>query len=58
MLFNHERPTAWEEVSAWIDQHGSVANTDVVRIGKVETLKASKLLRAWVDQGVLMPLPG
>jgi ATP-dependent DNA helicase RecG len=58
MLFNHERPTAWDEVNAWIDQHGSVANTDVVRIAKVETLKASKLLKAWVDQGVLMPLPG
>ena len=57
-LFNHERPTAWDEVNAWIDQHGSVANTDVVRIAKVETLKASKLLKAWVDQGVLMPLPG
>lgn len=57
-LFNHERPSAWDEVNAWIDQRGSIANADVVRIAKVETLKASKLLKAWVDQGVLMPLPG
>lgn len=57
-LFNHERPTAWDEVSNWIDRYRSIANADVVRIAKVETLKASKLLKAWVDQGVLVPLPG
>ena len=55
-LLNHERPSAWDEVSAWIDQHKLIANADVVRIAKVETLKASKLLKAWVEQGVLMPL--
>jgi ATP-dependent DNA helicase RecG len=30
----------------------------VVRIAGVDTLRASKLLTAWRDQGVLVPLPG
>jgi ATP-dependent DNA helicase RecG len=57
-LLNRERPSAWDEVNVWLDQHGWIANADVVRIAKVETLKASKLLKAWVEQGVLMALPG
>lgn len=57
-LFNLKRPTAWDEVSDWIDRHGSIANADVVRIAGVDTLKASKLLAAWREQGLLMPVPG
>lgn len=57
-LLNLKRPTAWDEVSDWIDREGSIANADVVRIAKVDTLKASKLLGGWREQGLLMPLPG
>lgn len=57
-LFNLKRPTAWDEVSDWIDRHGSIANADVVRIAGVDTLKASKLLAAWREQGLLIPVPG
>lgn len=57
-LFNLKRPTAWDEVSDWIDRHGSIANADVVRIAGVDTLKASKLLTAWREQGLLMSVPG
>lgn len=57
-LFNLKRPTAWDEVSGWIDRHGSIANANVVRIAGVDTLKASKLLAAWREQGLLMPVPG
>ena len=57
-LFNLKRPTAWDEVSDWIDRHGLIANADVVRIASVDTLKASKLLGAWREQGLLMPVPG
>lgn len=57
-LLNLSRPTAWDEVSDWVDRHGSVANADVVRIAGVDTLKASKMLRAWCDDGLLEPLPG
>lgn len=57
-LLNLSRPTAWDEVSDWIDRRGSIANADVVRIAKLDTLKASKLLAAWRDQGLLVSLPG
>jgi ATP-dependent DNA helicase RecG len=56
-LLNLERPSAWDEVSAWIDRHGSIANADLCRIAGVDTLKASKMLATWRDQGVLVPLP-
>lgn len=57
-LFNLKRPSAWDQVNDWIDRHGSIANADVVKIAKVDTLRASKLLAGWRDQGVLVPLPG
>ena len=56
-LLNHERPTVWDEVSHWIDAHGAIANSDLCHIANVDTLAASRMLRAWVDQGVLEPLP-
>lgn len=55
-LLNMERPTIWDEVSDWIDRNGAVANADLCRIAGVDTLKASKMLKAWVDQGVLEQL--
>jgi len=57
-LFNLKRPSAWDQVNAYVDEHGSIANADVVKIAKVDTLRASKLLAGWRDQGVLVPLPG
>jgi ATP-dependent DNA helicase RecG len=57
-LFNAKRPTAWDEVSDWLDRHGSITNADVVRISKLDTLKASKLLTSWRDQGLLVQVPG
>ena len=57
-LFNLRRPSAWDEVSDWIDRHRSIANADVVRIAKVDTLKASKMLGAWREQGLLEALAG
>lgn len=57
MVGNLERPSVWSEVSDWIDRHGSIANADLCRIAKVETLKASKMLGGWVGQGVLEALP-
>jgi len=56
-LLNLERPTVWDEVSHWIDRNGSIANSDICQIAKVDTLKASKMLRAWEEQGVLIRLP-
>ena len=57
-LLNEERPPAWVEVSDWIERNGPIANADVCRIAAVDTLRASKMLRGWVDRGLLEPLPG
>ena len=57
-LLNEDRPPAWVEVSDWIERNGPIANADVCRIAAVDTLRASKMLRAWVDRGLLAPLPG
>ncbi len=56
-LLNLERPTVWDEVSHWIDTHGTIANADLCQIAGLDTLKASKMFRAWVEQGVLVQLP-
>lgn len=56
-LHNMERPTVWDEVSHWIDTHGEIANKDLCKIADVDTLKASRMLMAWVTQGLLEPLP-
>ena len=57
-LFNEDRPAIWTEVNDWVERNGPIANADVCRIASVDTLKASKMLRAWVDRGLLEPLPG
>lgn len=56
-LLNLERQSAWDEVSDWIDRHGSIANAELCKIAGIETLKASKMLGYWVEQGLLEPLP-
>lgn len=53
-LLNEERPPIWEQVSDWIDRNGPLANIDLCRIASVDTLKASKMLKRWVEQGVLL----
>ena len=57
-LLNEERPPAWVEVSDWIDRNGPIANAELCRIAGVDTLRASKMLRGWVDRGLLEPLRG
>ena len=57
-LLNAKRPSVWDIVSDFINRNGSIANADVVGIADVDTLKASKLLTAWRDQGLLVALPG
>lgn len=53
-LLNEERPPIWEQVSDWMDRNGPLANSDLCRIAGVDTLKASKMLKRWVEQGVLL----
>lgn len=56
-LLNLERPTVWDEVSHWIDTHGEIANRQLREITGLDTLEASRMLRAWVAQGLLIALP-
>ncbi|MEO7623931.1 MAG: ATP-binding protein [Gallionella sp.] len=56
-LLNLERPTVWDEVSHWIDGNGSIANRPLREITGLDTLEASRMLRTWVAQGVLIALP-
>ena len=56
-LLNLERPSVWDEVSHWIDMHGEIANRQLREITKLDTLEASRMLRTWVAQGVLVALP-
>jgi len=58
VLLNAKRPTTWAQVSDWVDRHGSIANADLVRIAATDTLKASKQLTAWREQGLLVALAG
>lgn len=53
-LLNERRPAVWEQVSDWVDRHGYIANRDLRRIAEVETLTATRVLRGWVDHGLLV----
>jgi ATP-dependent DNA helicase RecG len=56
-LLNEERPPLWVQVSDWIDRNGPIANSKLREISGMETLTASKQLKQWVTQGVLVALP-
>ena len=56
-LLSLERPTVWDEVSHWIDKNGEITNAELCKIANIHTLPASRMLKVWVDQGVLVQLP-
>lgn len=56
-LLNLERPSVWNEVSDWIDRNGPIGNANLRTIAKWDTLMASRQLRGWVSQGLLVALP-
>ena len=56
-LLNEQRPAAWVQVSDWIDRKGPIANRHVREIASVDTLEASRMLRNWVAQRLLVALP-
>ena len=56
-FLNEERPPLWVQVSDWIDRNGPIANGKLREISGLDTLAASKQLRQWVAQGVLVALP-
>lgn len=54
-MLNEERPPIWEQVSDWMDRHGPISNGQLCEISGLDTLKASKQLKRWVEQGLLVP---
>ena len=53
-LFNEERPSLWDQASAFIDKHGRIANRELCELGDIDTLRASKFLCQWVKKGLLI----
>ncbi len=54
ILRNQNRPSVWEQVVAYIIQHDSIGNAELRRLLQTnDTLGTSKLLKSWVDQGLL-----
>lgn len=53
-LLNESRPAIWEQVSGWIDLHGDMANRDLRVITGSETLEATRMLKGWVESGLLV----
>ncbi|TXI47882.1 MAG: hypothetical protein E6Q50_12475 [Lysobacter sp.] len=56
-LLNEEQPPIWGQVSDWIDRNGPIGNRDLCVIAGLDTLKSSKLLKRWVEQGLLIADP-
>jgi len=53
-LLNEESPPIWEQVSDWMDRNGPLSNAELRQIAEIDTLAASKQLKRWVDQGLLV----
>jgi ATP-dependent DNA helicase RecG len=54
-LFNESRPSVWDQVTAHLDRHITIGNAEVRKLLKRDdTLAASKLIRTWVDAGLLL----
>lgn len=53
-LFNELRPSAWDQVEAYLETNGEVGNAEVRAILRTDDpVKASKLIKSWVDLGLL-----
>ncbi len=55
LLRNQNRPSIWEQVTDYIDKYGTIGNAEVRQLlGIDDTLTASKALKTWVEQGLLV----
>ena len=55
ILLNENRPSAWEQVSDYIDKHGPIGNAHVRAILSTDNvLAASKRIKKWVEMGLLI----
>ncbi len=54
VMLSLERPSVWDRVSSFLEKQGAITNAQLRQIMATDnTLAASKLLRAWVEQGLL-----
>jgi ATP-dependent DNA helicase RecG len=53
-LRNEKRPQIWEQVSDWIERNGFIADRHLREIAEVETLEATRMLKAWLEKGLLV----
>ena len=54
ILFNLQRIAFWDTVSKYLDEHYRITNNEARRItGVNDILKMSRLLKSWVDKGLL-----
>ena len=55
ILRNQNMPSVWEQVVAYVAEHGDIGNSELRRLMETDnTLGASKQLKSWVDQGLLI----
>ncbi len=54
-LFNESRPTIWGQVAKYLEAHGRIGNAEVRQLLQSDDpVRASKLLKAWVQKGLLV----
>ncbi len=55
ILRNQNRPSIWEQVVEYLEQQGDIGNAEIRQLLDTDdTLAASKQLKAWVQQGLLV----
>ena len=55
LLRNQNRPSIWQQVTDYLEKHGTIGNAQVRQLLSTDdTLRASKQLKHWVEQGVLL----
>src|SRR5689334_12979061 len=57
-LLSDSKPPLWDLVCDWIDRNGTISNAVVCRLGGLDTVKASRVLKKWVELGLLHVLHG
>ncbi len=53
-LHNEARMSEWEQAEAFLHEHQTISNKQLRQVLNVDQVKASRLLRTWVDQGLLL----
>lgn len=55
VLLNQARPSTWDQVHHFLDKHSTIGNAEVRTILRTDNpVKASKLLKTWLDAGLLV----